>query len=138
MTRTRLQALAVVGGSTLFLVFVALCVRWFDTRLIYMCMLAAALLGSTFLLGLVLSMPGVKNLTKAVAEWVKRNSKKICIGVVGLLILVVAWLLIMENDNGFVTRHRTELFWLVFFPGMFMVPYFYAVIASHLRSRNRL
>jgi hypothetical protein len=138
MTGTRLQALAVVVGSTLFLVFVALCVRWLDTRLIYMCMLAAALLGATFLLGLILSMPGVKQAFEATVKWIKRNSRKICIGVVGLLALAVGWLLIMENDNQFVTRHRTELFWLVFFPGMFMAPYFYAVIAARLRKTGSL
>jgi hypothetical protein len=138
MTRTKLQALAVVGGSVLFLALTALFARFLDIKFIYMCLLAASLLGTTFLLGIILSLPGVRHLTEAAAKWIKRNSRKICIGVIGLLILVVGWLFIMENDNQFVTRHRTELFWLVFFPGMFMVPYFYAVIASHLRSKNRL
>jgi len=134
MTRTRLQALSVVGGSTLFLVLVALFGNYFDTRFLYMCLLAAVLLGTTYLLGVVLSLPGVKHAFEATAKWIKNNSKKICIGVVGLLILAVAWLFIMENDNSFVTRHRTELFWLVFFPGMFMVPYFYAILASRLKK----
>jgi len=137
MTRTRLQALSVVGGSTLFLVLVALFGNYFDTRFGYMCLLAAVLLGTTFLLGIILSLPGVKHVTESAVNWIKSNKRKICIGVVGLLILAVAWLFIMENDNSFVTRHRTELFWLVFFPGMFMVPYFYAVLASRLRSNSR-
>jgi hypothetical protein len=136
MTRTRLHALSVVGGSGLFLVLAALFGSFLDVKFIYMCLLAASLLGATFLLGLFLSLPGVKHLTGAADKWIKSNSRKICIGAIGSLALVVGWLLIMENDNQFVTRHRTELFWLVFFPGMFMVPYLYAVIASRLRSRT--
>jgi len=137
MTRTRLQALSVVVGSGLFLVLAALSATFLDIKFIYMCLLAASLLGTTFLLGMLLSLPGVKDLTESVVKRIKRNKRKICIGVVGLLVLVVAWLFIMETDNSFVTRHRTELFWLVFFPGMFMLPYFYAVIASRLRSKKQ-
>ena len=134
MTGTRLQALVVVGGSILCFVVGGLFACFFDTRFLYMCLLAAALLGATFLLGIILSLPGVKQFTEKVAGYIKRERRIIGIGIVICLLIAVLGLLYLEDGYRFVTRHQTEFFWLVFFPGTFLVPYLYAVIASRLRS----
>jgi len=136
MTENRMQALAVLGGIALFFAIASLFITPLNVDLIYRCVLIAVILGATFLLGIILSLPGVRHLFEATIKWIKRHKKKLCVVIVLSLVSLVAWLFYIERVYHFVYQHRYEFFWLVFFPGMFILPYLYAVLASSLRSNK--